>query len=300
MTRDELMMLAETPTNPITARIVEDSISADNIRIVSLQCRYPRIIHAELMTHRVFSRNARSSRAVPTERLLSETPFIPHMLQNRPGMQALEEMDLQKRLIAEEAWRYLAEHTKGIVKALHALGVHKQWANRPLEWFGYIDTLVTSTDWANFFALRTDSGAQPEFRMLAEEIQAEMALSVPTYRKPGEWHLPYITDEDRDSYNLDVLQKLSVARCARLSYRPFDGGDSIVAELQRYERLVVSRPVHASPAEHQATPDTWCEGDFEGYGAKWYHSSEHGNFTGWRQYRKMLPNESVPDNRHGR
>jgi len=63
--------------------------------LITIHARYPRFIHAELMTHRCFSRNARSSRAVPVQRLINEAeanPVIPwHWGKNQPGMQAFEE-----------------------------------------------------------------------------------------------------------------------------------------------------------------------------------------------------------------
>src|SRR5882724_5311265 len=143
--------------------IICDSISeGEQIRLITVRLRYWRPIHSELMTHRVFSRNARSSRAVPVVTLLKEEPYIPHFMKNQPGMQALEELEPEALEAAQMIWKDMIEKTRFGVKALHELGVHKQWANRPLEWFGWIDVLVTSTDWANWFALRDHPAAMPE------------------------------------------------------------------------------------------------------------------------------------------
>ncbi len=267
--------------------MIEDSINKYGIRLSTLHLRYWRPIHAELITHRVFSRNARSSRAVPVVTLLQEETYMPHFMQNKPGMQATEEMDEKGRKAAETVWAHMADVCRDGVEALHSLGVHKQWANRPLEWFGYIDVLVSSTCWTNFWELRIDSGAQPEIRELAELMKRVMDHSDPTLLRAGEWHLPYITADERKWFSNEDLAKISAARCARLSYKPFDGRSDVTSEFARYEKLMVSRPVHASPAEHQATPDRRIQG------GNWLRKKEHGNFVGWRQHRKLIPHEAI-------
>lgn len=280
--------------------VIADSISPQGIRITTMHLRYWRAIHAELMTHRVFSRNARSSRAVPSKVLLTEPIFIPQFGMNKPGMQAdiLAPVELQERWARE--WDELAFICRNYVDRWSKEGMHKQHANRPLEWFGWIDVLVTSTYWENFWTLRISEYAQPELNELATEMRLKMEESTPKPLKPGEWHLPYITEEDEDiasfhamPFNsqyyakVEYLWKLSTARCARLSYKPFDGNADYEAEVARYEKLVVSSPVHASPAEHQATPDIP-----NSYGG-WSQPEFHGNFHGWVQHRKLIDNEAV-------
>ena len=271
------------------AKIVADSVSDRGIRITTFHLRYWRAIHAELMTHRVFSRNARSSRAVPSRVLLTEPIFIPVFGMKKPGMQtgiiAPEELQMKWR----NEWQDLAAICREYVERWSQEGLHKQHANRPLEWFGWIDVLVTSTYWENFWTLRISEFAQPEFDELARVMQQCMAQSTPELLLPGEWHLPYITNGNKAEYDLGELLKLSTARCARLSYKPFDGNGDYHAEVARYEKLVVSSPVHASPAEHQATPDTFSHT----LGGGWDHPHQHGNLTGWRQHRKMIPSEAV-------
>lgn len=289
-------------------QVICDSISPDNIRLTTLQLRYWRPIHSELMTHRVFSRNARSSRAVPVATLLKETPYRPHFMQNRPGMQALEELPKEKFEAAVFQWEQLIEQTRDAVRILNALGVHKQWANRPLEWFGWIDVLVTSTDWTNWYALRDHSDAAPEIHELAELMGQAMDYSHPEQLYYGDWHLPYITPEEKTQIlpgNIRVMDQselkvLSAARCARLSFKPFDGNADYEKEVGRYEKLVVSQPVHASPTEHQATPDMMQKIQL-GKGQEiqiWAQGSEQGNFTGWVQARKQIPHEALMDDHH--
>lgn len=303
-------------------KVVAHSISPEGIELPTIQFRQPRMIHSDFLTHRVFTRNGRSSRAVPVLTLLTEArnPYTPHFLHNQPGMTASQEFSDEERAEIEAIWREMAAHTVAGVERLQAKGVHKQWANRPLEWFGYIDVLLSSTDWNNYYALRDDEGAQPEIQVVARAIREAIAKSTPRELRPGQWHLPYIDEEaDREAiikhlvdseggFSVDqvdrLLRKISAARCARLTIRPFDGDGSIPAELERYRKLVVSRPVHASPTEHQATPDTrshytvvkaLADGTQQTIksGFDWDHPEEQGNFTGWRQARKQIPFEYV-------
>lgn len=278
--------------------VILDSISAmEKIRLTTIRLRYWRPIHSELMTHRVFSRNARSSRAVPVVTLLKEEPYIPLFEYNQPGMQATGPLTPTDQKRAEDVWRQMMEWCKDGCKQLTDIGVHKQWANRPLEWFGWIDVLVTSTDWANWFALRDHSDAAPEIHELARLMDQAMNASSPNELWPGDWHLPYILEADQQESDPTACKILSAARCARISYKPFDGNAAYEKEKERYDRLVMSAPVHASPTEHQATPDAMEEIDL-GKGQTirvWQRSNQQGNFVGWVQHRKEIANEAQFD-----
>lgn len=273
--------------------------SNSGIEVATFRCRYWRPVHAEVMTHRKFGRNARSSRAVPNNVLLREPIAEPLIYgSNRPGMSAGAELTGWRLFVARQTWLTMARITRLGVRILNRVGLHKQWSNRPLEWFGYIDVLITATDWQNWYALRDHDAAMPEIRMLARKMKHAISRSTPQILEPGEWHLPYIRPSELREFGLHDCKKLSVARCARLSYKPFDGTDTMEAEMARYNKLVVSTPVHASPAEHQATPDT-CAWDLH-VGTEegrpiWDQPNLHGNLRGWVQYRKTLVNEWVPD-----
>lgn len=300
-----------------TASIVLDSISPDGIRLTTFQLRYWRPIHSELMTHRVFSRNAGSSRARPSGKIIEqvrEQPWGPiRWGKNQAGMQAHEELTEEEGTTARANWVRAAVDAANRAEVLSDLGVHKQIVNRLLEPFTYIDVLVSATDYANWFALRDHSDAQPEIQELARLMRHEYEQSVPHEIHLGEWHLPYITDEDwkaaerycqigritRDmpSYKekLEIVRKVSVARCARVSYKAFDGTASpIEKDIELFDKLLSSQPLHASPAEHQATPDTNQSAPPGSYWIQeWERPELHGNFRGWIQYRKTLPNEYV-------
>lgn len=269
--------------------------------IYTIRMRYPRPIHGEIMTHRVFGRNARSSRAVPVKTMLNEVrtiPYVPwHWGKNQKGMQASEEcnelidvnhfdasmdtVDMDR----ETAWLHARDMAADIAEGFMEAGYHKQNPNRLLEPFSWIDTLITATQWDNFLWLRQHGAAEPHLQDLANLTAMAISNAEVQNLEMGDWHLPYITDEEKNQYSSEVLLKLSAARCARISYKPFNGESSIEAELNRYNLLVSDERVHASPLEHQASPDVST--DQKG----WMTPDLHGNLTGWIQHRKLIPNE---------
>lgn len=285
--------------------------------IYTLRLRYPRIIHGEIMTHRVFSRNARSSRAVPVKTMLDEVrniPFIPwHWGKNQKGMQAAEECnepvlisdgaDFEEHVPRGNAWLWARDFAADTAEAYMNAGYHKQIPNRLLEPFSWMDTLITSTNWANFLHLRDHKDAEPHLQDLARLVKQAIEEADLIVLDEGEWHLPYITAEDRrEAYNgpsqttsWNWLCQISAARCARISYKPFDGDASYERELERYNSLVTSERVHASPLEHQAQVDKPALGH-ENPVAGWSNQKLSGNLApGWIQYRKTIPGEAVHD-----
>ena len=138
--------------------------------------------------------------------------------------------------------------------------------------------IISSTNYTNFFALRCHSDAQPEMQHIAELMRDAYFESVPVLKQPGEWHLPYLLESEQ---SLDTLtqRKICVARCARVSYKNFDGSVNVAKDLELYERLCSQVPLHASPAEHIAE----CM----------EQNIRCGNFSGWRQLRKTFPNECI-------
>jgi thymidylate synthase ThyX len=267
----------------IEAKVIEDSLAPNGARLTTMQLRYPRFIHAEFMTHRVFSRNASSSRAIPIAKLIAQVRHEPatpvHWGKNQPGMQASQELEGAELSYAKRVWLAAAEAAAKFAEDLSAAGVHKQVANRVLEPFAHISVIVTATEWTNFFALRLHKDAQPEIRVLSERMHEALSRSLPRNVGSGPqngdaWHLPYVTDRERTSTASPLLlAQLSAARCARVSYLTHDGAEpSQDKDLELYNRLVGAEPLHASPVEHQAYPlsqsSVWCK-----------------NFRGWRQFR---------------
>lgn len=249
-------------------KMIADSIGHHNRRITTYQLKYPRYIHSELMTHRVFSRNASSSRAIPVKKLselaLAEMVEPIQWGKNQAGMQAKNEElvgdDLDK---AKEIWRNMAKFCADGAQQLAELGLHKQWANRPLEWFSNINVVLTTTERSNWDELRYHPDAQPEIYHLAKIMREVTMESTPKVLKEGDWHVPYVSESEIKRLNDDGsawydIAKISAARCCRVSYLKHDGTEpSIKEDLELFERLAGSKPAHMSPLEHCAM----CVGD---------------------------------------
>lgn len=301
-------------------------------RVDTLLLRYPRFIHSEFMTHRLFSRNASSSRAIPVSRIIADIladPAVPlHWGKNQKGMQADEEcnelvhikkpmgVDTDKgagvdywlhRVKNKEAWLFAMHQAIEMAKAFDTAGYHKQIVNRLLEPFSHITVVVSSTQWSNFIALRDHKDAEPHIAMLARAMREALEEATVQPLKRGEWHLPFVTKEDRDAeaasgqappaYGWPNLIKLSVARCASTSYKTVDGFDmTLERAIALHDKLVAAVPLHASPCEHQCQADdaVWVSNPnriTRDMVQRYEHPEQHGNFKGFRQYRKMLAGE---------
>jgi len=267
----------------ITASIILDSISSNNkVRLTTYELTYPRYIHSEFMTHRMFSRNASSSRAIPISKIIEEVktnPVVPvEWGKNQKGMQARELLSDESSKEAKDTWLKIANETIHYAEKLQSLGVHKQIVNRLLEPYSYIKVICTATEYQNFFKLRAHEDAQPEIRILAEKMLEAYNISQPKLINNNSYHLPYVTAYELASYNTSALIKCSIARCARVSYKNHDGTNNTLEQnLQLYDRLLSSR--HLSPFEHVAKPDTL---EF------------HANFYGWKSIRRTIPGEYIP------
>jgi hypothetical protein len=307
----------------IEAKIIADSISdVSGVRITTYELEYPRFIHAEFMTHRTFSRNAASSRAIPVERALSlikENTAMPiHWGKNQPGMSAKEECHTnivvqngswEMSYGRKEWWNAARDSAIYHAELLSKAGYHKQIVNRLTEPFSHIKVVCTATEYDNFFHLRRHPDAQPEIQELANKMWEAREASTPTKLYPGWWHTPYFQDgywspfhmdEDTAPYDETATLKdalaVSVSCCAQVSYRRLD--DSLEKAKAMIERLKNADVVHASPFEHQATPmekynpilSYFPEG-FTGYGYRQGILQQwSGNFREWAQYRQMIPN----------
>lgn len=276
----------------IKAKMIADTVSQAGARINTLQLEYPRFIHSEFLTHRAFSRNSSSSRAVPVSKMLEQVrndPAMPvHWGLNQAGMQA--ESEIADKESAESAWRNSARLAADCAAVLNGLGLHKQVVNRVLEPYQQMHTVVTATEWDNFFELRRHKDAQPEIQALAEAVYNAIQSSSPNQ---SEYHLPYIEGGRLESLAYGIktagggdislsqaeysaykhLAKISAARCARVSYLKHDGTHpSEEDDLMLFGRLAGSRPLHASPTEHQAVALT-------------NGNKSCRNFYGWEQFR---------------
>jgi hypothetical protein len=267
------------------------SISDANIDLTTWVLEYPRYIHAEFMTHRVFSRNASSSRAIPVKKIIERVwndPVIPISWGgNKPGMQAGAELQGMDKVIARKLWIAASRIACTIAKGLVKVNLHKQIANRILEPFSYIKVIMTTTELENWFDLRYHPDAQPEIQELARRMFRVIEFSTPKLLVPGQWHLPFVKPEELIEYELETCKKICSARNARVSYLNHDGSNpNVQKDIGLHDDLVSSKPIHASPTEHPATPDTFTI-DREG-NIIWDNPHLHGNFVGWIQYRKQI------------
>lgn len=260
----------------IEAKIILDGVSPKGVRLTTFELKYPRFILAELNTHRVFSRNSASSRAIPVKKMIKDViddPVIPVFWgKNQAGMQAKEELSGIRLKMVQWLWLFARYPACGVAYLFTKIGLHKQLANRIIEPWMWTKTIVTSTEWDNFFELRMHEDAQPEIFVLATRMYEAYLKSEPTLIKYGEWYLPYVTSSESLKYDIDNQIKISAARCARVSYLTHDGkSPSAEKDFKLYDDLVGAIPIHGSPTEHQATPNKNTKFD--------------KNFRGWRQHR---------------
>lgn len=253
--------------------------------IVTFELVMPKFMVAEFNTHRAISRNSRSSRAVPTKKIRSEVwedpfVFVSWGARNK-GMEAVEELSGWRRWLARQTW--LAARYPALLAhwVMDKLGVQKQVTNRILEPWMWTTVLATATEWNNFFMLRTDKSAQPEFYLLANLMLEAYRNANFQQLEPGQWHLPYLVSGAVEGS--EALLIMSAARCARISRR-MHGTDMVSTfdkDKNTHDTLVMSQPKHWSPTEHQAMAlET---------------KKRCGNFVGWMQYRKFFNNESGGD-----
>lgn len=270
-----------------SARVILDSISPQGDRLTTMQWTYPRRIHSEVMTHRKKSKNSASSRAIPAWRFLElaitepATPF--DWPREQKGMQGGADLEGQDLIDAETFWddafQFMTGHVKQYLESHPepATRLHKARINRLLEPFISHTIIVSSTEWDNFFRQRISPEAETEIDALARAAKAALGASVPRPLAHGDWHMPYLTEDDwAEAYTspmtndevIGLLKKISVARCARVSYLSQSGKREWQADLNLFDRLESSG--HWSPFEHIATPAVI---DYP------------GNFDGWRQMR---------------
>jgi thymidylate synthase ThyX len=305
----------KTAQELITARILADSVAPNGQRMTTMEIEYPRFILAELNTHRMLSKNSASSRAIPVKTMHEHMRLNParpvHWGKNQPGMQAKEELTDNDLADVQFMWQRAQQDAMHWAQQMsERAGLHKQVANRITEPWMIMKTVISGTEWANFFWLRAHADAQPEIHELAVKMWDAHNASSPQLLHPGEWHLPYVKSHRLSSGELIYLDAsdmpitteqariISASCCAQVSYRKSD--DSYEKAEKIFKQLIESQPCHASPVEHQATPmnlssmrrsepETWEPGVT-------HHSANDdlwsGNLRGWIQFRKLIPGEA--------
>jgi hypothetical protein len=278
--------------------------------LYTFRLTYPRIILAEFNTHRVFSRNTSSSRAIPGKKIRHQVlndPFIPVYLgRKQKGMSAGVEITGWRRNLIRLVWAAARYPAVAASWAMEKIGVAKQIANRVLEPWMWVQQIASTTDINNFLKLRTHKDAEPHFQELAKQIEElvmethdDFAYLVTAGKtrytshdskvqilKPGEWHLPLVNTSDVMVISLEHKKLVSAARCARTSYTLIEDGKMplVSKDIELGTKLVSADPIHASPLEHQAVA---MRADSK--------KNRWGNFRGWKQFRYDIPGERGGD-----
>lgn len=278
-----------------TAKVIADSVSPTGDRVTTIEVTTHRFILAEFNTHRAFSRNSASSRAIPYQKMRAkalETPALPlSWPAEQKGMQGGEEAFPEAQREFEAVWLTARDKAVQVADQLHEMGLHKSVINRILEPFLPHTIIVSATDWQGFWDQRCHPDAQPEIRVAAEVMRDAYNASTPLELEWGDWHLPYISDEERGEFplktrgldtgvyeglkllHINPLLKISAARCARVSYLTHDGKRDVYKDIELFERLHTHTPPHASPLEHVARAS---------------YNYRKGNFHGFQQLRHAL------------
>jgi hypothetical protein len=274
-------------------KIIADSLlerASDKMRLTTMECTYPLIIHNEVMTHRMFSRNTASNRAIPVQRMIDSVkldPFIPERWpKNQSGMQNEAWLDEEESRYARLQWCIARNVAVDQARELQERGVHKQITNRLLGPFLWTTAIISATEWDNFFSLRCHPVAQPEMRHLAYLMQRAYYESEPRRLKPEEWHTPYVPGQTVGHFDsIEELDKdpdlkwnlfVSAGRCARVSY--LRQGEKNDAAADFALALKLTGPGHWSPFEHVAEAR--------------FTTKFIGNFRGFKQLRKFFPDEN--------
>lgn len=264
------------------AKIIEHTLAPCGRELVTVAATYPRFVHAELMTHRAFARNAASSRAIPFSKMVAmvrEFPVIPIKFgREQKGMQTSDEEAPREDCV--RTWLAGRDAACQAAIELSGHGVHKSLCNRLLEPFAWITTIITATEWNNFFRLRCHPDAEIHLQKIAYMMRDTIFASVPRPLQVGEWHLPFIQPDERE-LPIEQLLQIATARSARVSYLTHDGTRAIARDVEMYEKLCQGSGFgHWSPHEHVAqASDT---------------EVKSGPFVGYTQYRKNFANENIP------
>lgn len=308
-----------------SAKVVLDSTcEVTGARVTTMECRYPRFIHSEIMTHRVFARNSASSRAIPFLKLMRQVqddPVIPiRWGAEQKGMAQGQELDVAHQLQSKNHMFELHKKACEQAKKMYDEGLHKSICNRYIEPWMWITVIITATDWQNFFRQRCHQDAEPHMQKLAYLMKdAYDSIWDHQVLAPGHWHLPYVSRYDevelreellkhKDDVGLiqtnalgsagiveNALCAISAARAARVSYLTHDGAKDWRKDLELFQKLVNGSGFgHWSPMEHPCRAEDWVlTHETDAY--KVNHMQRlvrSGPFRGYTQFRKLFSNEN--------
>lgn len=273
--------------------ILSHSMNPVGDEVVTFDLCYERFIHPQVQKHRT-SRCNSSSRAIPFKKMLEWTerdPAMPlHLGKNQKGMQSGGEVDNPEKCRNDILW--LFAHTSHYCESImKEQNLHKEVVNRYLEPWGWINEVVSFSrpSLMNFFRLRMSPDAHPNIQRLAVRMARAYRDSVPKTLNTGDWHLPYVREEDwweaasigdgREA--IQYVLTWSVARCAWNSYRTVDGKDATFERAKIRHDDCISL-AHPTPLEHQ-------------YRARDDHGRNGGCVPGFDCYRHMVFGDFLPE-----
>ncbi len=273
----------------INSTMVLDSITEDGVRLCTIEADYPRFVHSELLTHRMFGRNSASSRAISWTVMrenIEKRPVVPVRFgEEKKGMATGAYLTGDNDAEARDIWLDARDAALLHAQELADLGVHKSLCNRITEPYMRIRVVITATDWEGFFMQRVHGDAEIHMQIIAEHMQKVITESKPTLLKPGQWHLPYIDeavwygsepypaiyDENKTSYDARLI---STARAAGVSYLK-RGTGTLQKDYDLSQKLKLGSGFgHRSPFEHVAQAKS---ADYRS-----------GPLRGYRQFRKVV------------
>lgn len=251
-------------------KVLLDSINPyTGVRLTTLHCVYPQFIHQQVLTHRMFSRNSSSLRAISFNRATDEFEIVyPTWTVEKKGMQGNRLEDPMLRDYADEIVDEMYQQVLDCCNRLSKLGIHHQDINNYLRPFQNIHTVLSFTDIDNFFEQRLHESTKPDMQRLAVMIKEALEESEPN---TCSYHIPLADDLfGKLSFTNRELFLISAARLARISY--FKWSDDPNKDLELAKKLITDK--HPSPFEHVAFAQ-----DSNGYFA---------NFRSWKQLRHTL------------
>lgn len=257
----------------VTHSILKPALGVTPRELITFTGNFHRYVLSEFNTHRSFSRNSASSRAVPVTQMIELAKYsrvspIEWGL-NQRGMSASKGIEAGDKNSAQYIWNIARTEAIGCAEKLNILQVHKQVINRILEPF-LPHTVVFTCDRPSlqaFFALRISPQAQPEIREFAIAVEKAFNDSEPKELNLGQLHLPFVAkiyhweevfnrqtiaydvgEKDEFVYSLPIFQ--SVATCARFSYLGHEKSQTDLSQEKLFWDLYKNR--HMSTFEHVA------------------------------------------------
>ena len=208
----------------IKAEIVAHSVNEQGDELISVLATFPRIILAEVNTHRMLSKNTSSSRAIPFNKMVESVQndtFIPIAWQKEhKGMQGTEYLNAFDSECAKEDWLTAMEYAVEVASNSNMIGVTKQLCNRLLEPFMWTTMLITGpkSGWDNFFKLRcpiyelgesqAEIGTFTQFKSKKDALKVypkfkdeDTLFWLKTNKGQAEIHMMALAESVWDSYN---------------------------------------------------------------------------------------------------